>query len=462
MAWIGATGDVTGAAATLARRRRHFAHRRFRVLASRPGPQQVPGGDGRVQAPRPPLAFVFPGQGSHYVGMGSVLHRRHPVFRETIDHCAAVLAPVLDLDIRDLLGCGDGRQAVAAPDERLRDTRIAQPLLFALGVALARLWAAWGVRPSALVGHSIGEYAAACVAGVMTLEDALHVVAARGRLMAEMPSGAMLSVRLGADALAPLLGGRVDLAAVNGPEACVAAGPRDAIVALEQALSARGVHVVLLRTSHAFHSRMMDPAAAAFERELARVRLSPPQVPIVSTVTGAWMSASEATDPGYWAAQLRRPVRFADALGTLWGDADCVALELGPRATATTLIRTLDPEGARIAIPSLGDGVGTEASALLSAVGQLWALGVEVSLDECIAQAPPAAIPGYPFARERHWVEPPSDHGKAPRDLRALLQAQMDVLQQQVALLERMRGPRRSPRVVMRRSSGPTAGEEFR
>jgi acyl transferase domain-containing protein len=419
------------AATTLAHHRRHFKHRRFQVVDPNGVPTDQPAGSGEARTGRA-LAFLFPGQGAQYPRMGQSLYRDHPAFRSTLDRCAEVLVPELGCDLRDLLF-----RPTDEADDRLNQTRYTQPLLFVLAVSLSDLWRSRGVRPDALVGHSIGEYAAASIAGVMTLDDALRLVAARGRMMHALPSGAMLSVSLAADELAPVLETGSRLPAVNGPRSCVASGAHGAIAALRQLMMDRGIQCGLLRTSHAFHSSMMDPVLTAFEAEVAKVRLDAPQVPIMSTVTARWLTDEEATSPRYWSRQLRLPVRFADAVEALWKHKDYVALELGPRATATTLARRMSTDrSAQVAVPSLSNEPGLEQAALLGATGQLWAMGLAVDLRAVAPEGPPVDLPGYPFKRERHWIEPAAHERRDLAGIKALLQAQGAVLREQAALLE--------------------------
>jgi amino acid adenylation domain-containing protein len=364
----------------------------------------------RAERGRRPVVFLFPGQGAQHPGMGRGLYAAEPVFRATLDACFEVLAPLLPgADLRRLLHPVPEETSAAAA--LLTDTAFAQPLLFAVEVALARLWMAWGIEPAAMLGHSLGEYVAACLAGVFTLEDGLALVAERARLMQALPRGAMLAVPLPEAEVRELLAaaGGLELAAVNAPALCVVSGPEAAVTAFAEGLAARGVEPRRLHTSHAFHSAAMDAVAEPFARVLAGVRLSPPRLPYLSNLTGAWIEPAQATDPAYWLRQLRQPVRFADALQELARDPDRVLLEVGPGRGLATLVRRQEGE-ALPAVSSLGKP-GEEArdeEALLTALGRLWLAGVEVDWQRFAAgeRRRRLPLPTYPFERQRYWLRP--------------------------------------------------------
>jgi acyl transferase domain-containing protein len=331
--------DLGAAAATLQRGRRAFEHRAAMVCSDRSeAVAALRSGDprllavGRCRRVGTPVAFLLSGQGAQHPGMARGLYDSEPVFQREIDRAAEALAgrPALGgRDLRELLwpaGGEDPEEAAA----RLRATEVAQPALFAVEHALARLWTAWGVEPAAMRGHSLGEWTAACLAGVFGFEDALELVAERGRLMAGCEPGTMLAVELTEDEVSGWLLGGLELAAVNAPAACVIAGPQAAVAGLEVQLGEVGVGCRRLHTSHAFHTASMAPAAEALAARLARVELRPPEIPFVSCLTGDWIEPERATDPGYWAAQLRRPVRFADGLAALAAEPHRALLEVGP------------------------------------------------------------------------------------------------------------------------------------
>jgi len=258
------------------------------------------------------IVFLCTGQGAQYVNMGRELYQSEPTFREECDRCFDLLQPHLGIDLRSCLY--PAPEDVEQATDQLKQTAITQPVLFAIEYALAKLWMSWGVQPQALIGHSIGEYVAACLAGVFSLEDALALVATRGRLMQQMPSGAMVSVNLSADEVQPFLGEPLALAASNAPCLSVVSGSVEAVEQLEQQLEAKGIGYRRLHTSHAFHSPMMNPIVGTFTQHLHTVKLNPPQIPFISNVTGTWITAADATDPNYWARHLRQGVRFAEGI----------------------------------------------------------------------------------------------------------------------------------------------------
>ena len=345
------------------------------------------------------VVFMFPGQGAQYAGMGRALHKSEPAFRNALDACAEILAGELGFDLRERLFADDA--------DALRETALTQPATFAFEYALAQLWLDLGLRPVALIGHSVGEFVAAVLAGVMSLEDGLRLVARRGRLMQAQPPGAMLSVRLDADQLAARLPATLALAAENAPNACVVAGETADIETFRIALEADGIACRSLRTSHAFHSALMDPVLAPFRAEVAQIALSAPAIPIASTATGGLLDAAEATSPEYWTQHLRGTVRFARALNTLLArDPDALLLEVGPRATLTLLARQ-QATRPRTAIASLADTPDGERHAWLAAVGALWCAGTPLDLDRLDRrmQRRRLRLPTYPFERQRHWVD---------------------------------------------------------
>ncbi len=340
--------------------------------------------------------LLFPGQGAQYAGMGRTLYVHDEIFRAAIDEVAAAVEGTLPFDLRERMFSNDA--------DALAPTAVTQPATFALEYALARRALAFGLRPSAMIGHSVGEFAAAVIANVMSLGDAARLVAQRGALMQALPAGQMLSVRLGATELMAYLADGVSLAADNAPAACVAAGPAEKIAALQTKLEADGIASRLLQTSHAFHSSMMDAAVAPFEALVRTIELRAPQRTIVSTLTGRVLTAPEATDPAYWARHLREAVRFSPAVRTAMAQfAQPLFIELGPRNTLSTLVR----QHGTTAVPFFAADPAEELVAIDLALGRLWTLGVDADLGQLDMRIRKARVrlPTYPFERKRHWVD---------------------------------------------------------
>ncbi|MGW1062492.1 type I polyketide synthase [Micromonospora rubida] len=363
---------------------------------------------GVADGPAPRVAFLFSGQGSQYAGMGAQLYAEEPGYAAVVDECAELLRGELGLDIRDLIL---GRDPEAA--EKLLQTRYTQPALFVVEYALATHWQRVGVRPAAMVGHSIGEYVAATVAGVLDLPDALRIVVARGRLMQSLPAGSMLAVPLDESVVAGLLPEGVSIATVNGPGTCVVAGESAAVAAFAETLkTTRKVKNKALRTSHAFHSPMMDPILAEFTALMAAVPLRAPKVPFLSNVSGTWITDAQATDPAYWAAHLRQPVRFSDCVATLLAEGTWALVECGPGRQLANLARMQvakgSPEQRALvplgSLPGPGEPAG-DLAALLTTAGALWCAGLPVRAgsDPDARRVP---LPTYPFERRRYWVDP--------------------------------------------------------
>lgn len=356
-----------------------------------------------------PVVFMFSGQGSQYVNMGLELYRVEDEFRKQVDLCCEFLSPALGVDLRGIIYPDEAKREDAA--QLLNQTFITQAAIFVIDYALASLWMRWGVQPRAMIGHSIGEYVAACLAGVFALEDVLQLVATRGRLMQELPSGVMLAVRLADNDVSALLGNDISLAAINGPSDCVVSGPAGAIKELEDRLAEKGARTRRLRGSHAFHSGMMEPILERFTEEVRRLKLNAPRIPYVSNVTGTWATEAEATNPSYWARHLRETVRFQQGLHQLLNGFDGVLLEVGPGNTLATLAAQQTKSGtARAVLHSLrhpNQGQSDEA-VLLTALGKLWLAGARIDWSgfQEGGQRRRVPLPTYPFERQRYWIEP--------------------------------------------------------
>lgn len=408
-------GALADAAYTTQVGRKRYEHRRCAVISSASAaaatfsqPQGAASASLKSDAQNPSVAFLFPGQGAQYVNMGLRLYQREPIFKDAIDRCATLLAPHLKLDLRSFLFPVAGDEATAT--ESLNNTFYTQPAIFTVSYALAALLGHFGIVPTRFIGHSIGEFVAATLAGVMDLEAALRLVATRGRLMQGLPKGSMLSVRLPADKIQAVLPEGVDLAAVNSPRLCVAAGPTETLAAWAETLGRQDIVCRMLHTSHAFHSSMMDPVVEPFLRTVETVDLRPPRIPFVSTVTGTWAKPEDATDPAYWARHLRSTVRFSEAVQVLLADHANVLVECGPRRTCQTLAlqhRPLNPARVLATMPDSGEPDDEHTSFLL-ALGSLWMNGCDLDIahlhDGELRRRVP--LPTYAFQRKRYWIDP--------------------------------------------------------
>jgi len=443
--------DLADVGFTLRLGRKAFEYRRVLVSGDRAqavaalrarNPQTLV--TGRAPAARPSVAFMFPGLGDHYAGMGWELYGAEPVFRAMVDRCAELLRGHLDCDIRDHLYPGRnwsdpvvstaaGTQADGAANldlramlGRARDAEqcrtiqdrpdIAQPAIFVTEIALAELLSSWGIEPEAMIGHSIGEFVAACVSGVLTLDDALAVVAVRARLIqAHVKPGAMLAVPASEVELQPLLPDGVSLAALNAAALSVASGPEANIAALERRLGGCGIDAQRLRSTHAYHSPMMEVIVGPLMAALSAIRLSPPRIPYMSCLTGTWITDSQATSPHYWAGHLCHTVRFQPALSELLSDPSRILIEVGPGQSLTSHAvaeRARVPGRTQPVIPTMRWSYGrqSELAVLLRGVGLAWLAGAAVDMTRFAAHARGRRVPlpTYPFERRRYWIEPPA------------------------------------------------------
>jgi len=392
--------NLADTAFTLQLGRQEFQHRRIIVanrvdetadLLEQRAPRRVFTKGDRTGSPS--IVFMFPGQGAQYARMGAELEKQEPVFREALGRCAEILYPQLACDLRDAM----------RSEEQIAQTEITQPALFAVEYALAQLWLSRGVRPAAMIGHSLGEYVAAVLSEVMSLEDALRLLVGRAKLVQTLPAGGMLAARLPESDAVELLGDGLSIAAANSPQLCVLSGTFGAIEAAEKKLEARGIATRRLRTSHAFHSAMMEPAITPFLNLLETVPLHEPRIPYISNVTGKWITATEATDRNYWAGHIRQTVQFSAGVSELMKDSGHILIEVGPGNGLTQLVRQ---HGSNEAFPSLQDG--DEISTNFTSLGRLWLSGVQVDWTALHAGKPRrrTSLPGYPFERQRHWIEP--------------------------------------------------------
>jgi len=342
--------------------------------------------------------FSFPGQGAQHSGMCADLYASEGLFRQEFDRCSKLFQQHLDLDLRDaVFSDGDARS--------INSTVISQPALFAVEYSLAKLWLALGIRPKGMIGHSIGEYVAACLAGVFTLDSAVKLISTRAKLMQSLPSGAMLMVHLSAQAVAPHVNERCSLAAVNGPGISVLSSDRETIEGLFDHFESREVACRMLQTSHAFHSWMLEPILPDFAAAFEGIQLSPPRIPYISNVSGDWIAADQATDPQYWLDHLRGTVQFADGLQTILQDKQAVLLEVGPNQVLTTLAKRSFGTSA-VATSRHPQDRRNDVENWLKAVGSLWTEGVSVEWEALHggAKRNRVALPTHPFNRESYWV----------------------------------------------------------
>jgi phthiocerol/phenolphthiocerol synthesis type-I polyketide synthase E len=364
---------------------------------------------GAAQLPDRPLVFMFPGGGAQYANMARGLYEQEPVFRRQIDQCAVLLLPHLGSDIRSALFPGSS----AADCNAIHQSALFPAAMFAVEYALAQLLMSWGIKPQAMIGHSLGEYVAACLAGVFALEDALALVALRGRLFERLPPGAMLSVSLSATELEPLLHAHESglcISVINAPDVCVVSGTVSAIEALAQRLSERNHDFQRLHLNIAAHSPAIDLIQADFLHFLRSCRLHAPRIPFVSNISGTWITEQQAIDPCYWADHLRRPVRFADGIAELLQDSSRIFVEVGPGWTLSSAVRLQRKQGfTPLSVTSMRHVQDEQPDlvCLLHLIGRLWAAGVAIDAQALYAgqSRRRVPLPSYPFERQRYWVE---------------------------------------------------------
>ena len=412
--------SLSDVAFTLNVGRRAFAHRRFVVARDDEDaaeafesldPQRIFQAKTADTGEDRRLVFMFPGMGTQYVNMTHDLYRAEPLFREELDRSFTVIEPLLGYDPRtELFPSEDKREAALS---LFKDAGFFSPVLFAVEYALAKLLMTWGVRPHAMMGHSFGEYVAACIAGVISFEDALALVTLRGRLMQSTAEGGMLSLPMSVTDVEPLLGPHCSLAALNGPGLCVVSGPVAEIDALERVVSEKGMAANRLHVKIATHSELMTPIMETFAAAVAKIRLSAPTIPYISNVTGTWITDEQATSPEYWAQHMRQPVRFSDGMHEVLKEKRSILIEVGPGRALSTLARQHPDAGAATAIINSirhpNDKESDEA-VLLNALGKLWLAGVNIdwSAFHTGQETSRVPLPSYPFERQRFWIDAPA------------------------------------------------------
>jgi phthiocerol/phenolphthiocerol synthesis type-I polyketide synthase E len=414
--------DLCNMAYTLQVGRRTFEYRQMTVCQDIPAVLENLASDVPDKAPaafcpgtsRGKIVFLFPGQGSQYVNMGLGLYETQPVFRQELDRCFKILDPLVGYDIKQVLypSIEDHESNGSDRTNIINQTQIAQPLLFSIQYALVKLLLHWGIRPDAMMGHSIGEYAAAHLAGVFSLEDALKLVAARGRLMQGLPRGAMLGVPLSEDELAPMMEEYRDIsiAAVNNKSRCVVSGPADAIDVFETALKEKGCNTRRLHTSHAFHSQMMDPILMEFEEEVRRISPAKPTIPYISNLSGNWIKDGDVVEPVYWSRHLRRTVRFSHGLDVLMREDKAIFVEVGPGRTLTTMVKGHEARKTAHSAVTLmrhpEENIPDDLF-LLNGIGQLWLSGADIRWSDLYTgeKVSRISLPGYPFEKVRCMLD---------------------------------------------------------
>lgn len=421
--------------------RSHFKHRLSMVLANKneaassklalarrlaafvAGEQVAQLAQGTVpQTGTSKIAFLFTGQGAQYVGMGRELYQTEPVFRQVLEECDEILRKqqIIARPLRQAQGTAllsllypSNMPKEGAPS-LLDQTRYTQVALFALGMALTKLWNSWGIFPAVVIGHSVGEYVAACVAGVFSLEDGLKLMAERGRLMQQTQSGQMVAVFADSETVAAYIdGSSVSIAAINGPQLTVISGPRDACQAVERRIQAADIRTKPLKVSHAFHSSLMEPILNDFFHVARKVAFSPPQLPLISNLTGKVITAADGiTTPDYWVRHLRQAVRFYDGIKRLPEMGIDTFIEIGPASTLLGMTRRGLPDYApsrpALWLPSLR-ATHSDGQQMLNALSQLYVSGVEVDWAGFYQHSGPhrrIALPTYAFQRERHGMTP--------------------------------------------------------
>jgi amino acid adenylation domain-containing protein/FkbM family methyltransferase len=380
------------------------------------------------------VVFMFPGMGEHYVNMSRGIYETEPVFQEEIGRCAKILEPLLGVNLKEILYHEEVEESYSSsqkprfdlkkmlnPDsedtdeasKRLNRARFAHSAVFVVEYALAKLWMHWGIKPRAMIGYSLGEYVAACLSGVLSLEDVLLLLVKRAELIDRLPEGTMLAVPLPEEEVREMLGDELSLAVINAPSLCVAAGPEEAVIKLEESLKKRDIFSRRIRTSHAFHSRMMEPIKEEFTKFLKTLSFSPPEIPFISNVTGTWIKDAEATDPSYWAEHTCRTVHFNKGVGLLLEDADTALLEVGPGQSLTGFAlqhpnNGKDAGGLIVAsLRNRNENVPDELF-LLNSLGRLWLGGVEVDFSALYTgvRRLRVPLPTYPFDKRKYWIEP--------------------------------------------------------
>lgn len=407
--------SLPNVAYTLQTGRKEFSHRRFLVAESRDGAieklEKLPASSVKTfsdHAEDRDVVFLFPGQASQYVNMGLDLYLSNTVFKKHLDNCAEILKPIIDVDIRKMIFPTPGHEESAT--EQLQNTVYAQPAIFSIEYSLAMFWIDLGIKPVAVLGHSMGEFTAACIAGVFDLETGLKLIAMRGSIMQELELGSMLAVMLPPSEVEKYLNDRLSISVINTPTSCVLSGDTEAIEAIKKVFDAKDIYTRLLETSHAFHSHMMDPVLEKYRDFVSAMTFSPPSIPVLSATRADWTSPNELTNPDFWVDNIRQPVQFADAVEKLFEKPEWILLEVGPRNTLTTLAMQhpeITPN--QVLVQSMRHPKQPQDDNVfaLAALGRLWSSGYPVDWKRVYKDNPvyKIPVPTYAFQRTRCWID---------------------------------------------------------